>query len=216
MVMLCQMGLCRQLSSRTGQAADAGKYARPGEKQRCREAFATCLLQFREPQCPLTTGHYHPAAVSRQDRPWQTLASSGLRAPDLEQLALDDARRSRHRIKGTHLPRQLFRREAPVQRRLTLVDLGRIRYPTFRLWLCRQRQPRQYLDDQASALSPPTCRAALKRYHLLAIGTTADSSTGPLSSPASICMIDTPVCVSPARIARCTGAAPRHRGSSEA
>ena len=39
--------------------------------------------------------------------------------------------------------------------------------------------------------------------------------TGPESSPAVTRMIDTPVCSSPAMIARSTGAAPRQRGSSD-
>ena len=38
----------------------------------------------------------------------------------------------------------------------------------------------------------------------------------PVSRPASICMMVTPVCASPASIARWMGAAPRQRGSSEA
>src|SRR5581483_6010580 len=38
---------------------------------------------------------------------------------------------------------------------------------------------------------------------------------GPVSRPASSCMRQTPVSASPARMARSTGAAPRHRGSSE-
>ena len=38
----------------------------------------------------------------------------------------------------------------------------------------------------------------------------------PVSSPASICMIVTPVAVSPAAMARWMGAAPRQRGSDEA
>ena len=42
------------------------------------------------------------------------------------------------------------------------------------------------------------------------------SMTGPVSSPASMRMMQTPVRLSPARIARATGAAPRQRGSSEA
>ena len=37
-----------------------------------------------------------------------------------------------------------------------------------------------------------------------------------MSRPGSIRMIETPTSASPARIARCIGAAPRHRGSSEA
>jgi len=40
--------------------------------------------------------------------------------------------------------------------------------------------------------------------------------TGPVSRPASMRMIDTPVCASPARMAAATGDAPRQRGSSEA
>ena len=48
------------------------------------------------------------------------------------------------------------------------------------------------------------------------IGTASRSSTGPVSSPASIAMIETPVSASPAMIARWIGAAPRQRGSSEA
>ncbi len=43
-----------------------------------------------------------------------------------------------------------------------------------------------------------------------------DSSTGPVSNPASICIRHTPVSVSPASIARWIGAAPRQRGSNEA
>jgi hypothetical protein len=49
-----------------------------------------------------------------------------------------------------------------------------------------------------------------------AIGTTMRSMTGPVSSPASICMMLIPVSRSPASRARWIGAAPRQRGSSEA
>ena len=47
------------------------------------------------------------------------------------------------------------------------------------------------------------------------IATRCDAYTGPVSRPASSCITQTPVSVSPARIARSTGAAPRQRGSSE-
>jgi hypothetical protein len=49
-----------------------------------------------------------------------------------------------------------------------------------------------------------------------AMASDSTSSMSPVSSPASICMIVIPVCVSPASIARWIGAAPRQRGSSEA
>ena len=48
------------------------------------------------------------------------------------------------------------------------------------------------------------------------IGTASRISTGPVSSPASIAMIEMPLSASPAMIARWIGAAPRQRGSSEA
>ena len=51
---------------------------------------------------------------------------------------------------------------------------------------------------------------------LAAIGVRTVSATGPVSSPASIRMMHTPVSLSPAWIARTIGAAPRQRGSSEA
>ena len=48
------------------------------------------------------------------------------------------------------------------------------------------------------------------------IATFSASSMGPVSRPSSICMMVTPVSLSPAMIARWIGAAPRQRGSSEA
>ena len=47
-------------------------------------------------------------------------------------------------------------------------------------------------------------------------GVGTSSRMGPVSRPASICMSVTPVCASPASMARWIGAAPRQRGSSEA
>ena len=48
------------------------------------------------------------------------------------------------------------------------------------------------------------------------IGVASRSSTGPVSSPRSIPMMQTPVSRSPAITARWIGAAPRQRGRSEA
>ena len=47
------------------------------------------------------------------------------------------------------------------------------------------------------------------------MGTFSHTSTSPVSSPASICWIDTPVSVSPFRTAHWTGALPRYLGSRE-
>ena len=47
------------------------------------------------------------------------------------------------------------------------------------------------------------------------MATFSHTSTSPVSSPASICWMDTPVSVSPFRTAHCTGALPRYWGSRE-
>ncbi len=59
----------------------------------------------------------------------------------------------------------------------------------------------------------PGCREGWQRSSSGEIGTLCRSSTGPVSSPASICMIVMPVSVSPARMAAWIGAAPRHLGN---
>ena len=48
------------------------------------------------------------------------------------------------------------------------------------------------------------------------ISTSSVKSISPVSSPASICIVVSPVFLSPSRIAHCIGAAPRHLGRSEA
>ena len=47
------------------------------------------------------------------------------------------------------------------------------------------------------------------------IGVVTQLYTPPVSRPSSRAMMHTPVSLSPARSARSTGAAPRHRGNSE-
>ena len=68
----------------------------------------------------------------------------------------------------------------------------------------------------ASAPMPASrsCRVAAVSVALMSVR--RSSPTGPVSSPASICMMPTPVSASPASMARWMGAAPRQRGSSEA
>ncbi len=56
----------------------------------------------------------------------------------------------------------------------------------------------------------------VNEFGLIKIGTSIFEYTGPVSSPSSICMRQTPVTESPAIIARCIGAAPRQRGKREA
>jgi hypothetical protein len=48
------------------------------------------------------------------------------------------------------------------------------------------------------------------------MGSFSTSSMSPVSRPASICMMVTPVCASPASMARWMGAAPRQRGNNDA
>ena len=62
----------------------------------------------------------------------------------------------------------------------------------------------------------PAGRAACRPSRAASIATARVATIGPVSRPASICMIVMPVTASPASIARAIGAAPRQRGSSDA
>ena len=67
-----------------------------------------------------------------------------------------------------------------------------------------------------SALATVTSRARSAASVMSSSSATVRTAyTGPVSSPASTFMRQTPVSRSPARMARSTGAAPRQRGSSE-
>ena len=71
------------------------------------------------------------------------------------------------------------------------------------------------VDEQLGAQRRPAGPGARPRSRGSRWRTRSRAYTGPVSSPASSAMMHTPVSVSPASIARSTGAAPRHRGSSE-
>ena len=75
----------------------------------------------------------------------------------------------------------------------------------------RQARPAPCTISRAPIADSRSCRSAV--VSSAPIGVASRSSTGPVSSPASICMMQTPVSASPARIARWIGAAPRQRGS---
>ncbi len=70
-------------------------------------------------------------------------------------------------------------------------------------------------DQQLAAEARQASRRAPRSLSSASIGTSARSATGPESSPAVSFITQTPVCRSPAMIARSIGAAPRQRGSSE-
>ena len=141
-------------------------------------------------------------------------------APDLHLVSPRKQRaRARRRAQartGARVPRW-----AVVQSmsRVVLVDLARIARAGRGLRHGRARRPR---CRRARARSPrrrarPACRAAICASSSSAIGERdAARSIGPVSSPASICMMVMPVSRSPASSARWIGAAPRQRGSSEA
>ena len=64
--------------------------------------------------------------------------------------------------------------------------------------------------------SRPICHAVSGLCRICSIGQDLRNNISPVSIPSSICMMVMPVSLSPARIARCIGAAPRQRGNREA
>ena len=75
---------------------------------------------------------------------------------------------------------------------------------------------RQRLDQQLGARARPASPTASRWCRRRRSRAPAPRATGPVSSPASMRMIDTPVSRSPRMIAHWIGAAPRSLGSSEA
>ena len=75
----------------------------------------------------------------------------------------------------------------------------------------------RYVSVSISSAAPSAARRGVSSAAVSAspIGSARQRSIGPVSSPASICMIVTPVSVSPLAIAQLIGAAPRYFGSSD-
>ena len=78
------------------------------------------------------------------------------------------------------------------------------------------RESRCSVSTIASAPAAASLSCSVPAVSRGAIGTSTTSTIGPVSSPASICMIVIAVASSPAAIARWIGAAPRQRGNLEA
>ncbi len=136
-------------------------------------------------------------------------------APDLQTAAVDDPPRPRPRVPRTHEARERVDRRGRVEAELVDRELGRVRHlADLRLGDGvgdvgqRLHQEVGAELDEARARSSPAVSSGV-------IGVAARAYTGPVSSPSSSRITQTPVCASPASIARSTGAAPRQRGSSE-
>ena len=142
-----------------------------------------------------------------------------MRLPDPQPLSAKQRFGDRPGVEGAHLPRDLLGAAPPIDARLVLVDFGcvgralrALRHGMHAAGLdAIERLEQQLRSERREALlqrsgiraladRDPALRQQWRRYRV----------------PRSICMMVTPVSRSPARIARCIGAAPRQRGSSEA
>ena len=135
--------------------------------------------------------------------------------PDLQPAAVVGGPRARARVPGAHDAGEVVGGQLPVERELLdreLVGVGG-------LAVLRNRRGgghRGKRRDQQLGAGGDEPGAQLAGGLVRADRADATAAyTGPVSSPASSAMMHTPVSVSPASIARSTGAAPRQRGSNE-
>ena len=116
--------------------------------------------------------------------------------PDLEcspPQAVDGARR---RAKGAHRALELRRGPRPVQPRLALVDLARVRGADAGCGCGLRAPPATDLASASTIISAPSSASrscSVPASSSAAMATRRLRSTGPVSSPASICMIEMPV-----------------------
>ena len=118
------------------------------------------------------------------------------------------------RVQRAHDPLQLDRGPGGIEQAIGRPDLLRVG-DTILALLDVRRGLQQGVARSAPHRAPAAGRRANHTCRGGRIGSCRARHTGPLSSPAVRRMIDTPVCVSPAMIARSIGAAPRQRGSSD-
>ena len=160
-----------------------------------------------------------PAAPDGDDRSRlrRSRRLAGLGAPDLD----------RRRADSRAAPRETDRRPAPCERAPWRLPTSRARPRPCRSSSRRSRLRRAAAAPPGSAprATPgPAARPQVRKARRervppsrrSSISIARVSSIGPVSRPASICMIVMPVVRSPASMARAIGAAPRQRGSSDA
>ena len=122
--------------------------------------------------------------------------------PDLEGLALEDRLGARKGVEGPYLAMQVGRVPIPVERRLRLLDLRRVGGAGGFLAAGARRSNRSSASTMAAAPRPASFSVSEPAVSVSRIGMRCSRSTGPVSRPASMAMIATPVSASPARIAR--------------
>ena len=136
-----------------------------------------------------------------------------------DRLAAQLRARAGDRAQRADLALDFRMRPRPVDLGVLLADLARIAGAGFGLRHRAARARRRCRRARArwrARRARRACRAGIARRRPRAIASGCRESSGPVSSPASICMIVIPVSRSPASSARWIGAAPRQRGSSEA
>ena len=125
--------------------------------------------------------------------------------------------RRRGRGQCPDAPHDLARGPRPVDQLVVSASASVRTSPRPRPAAAPPPRPRRSGPASRPAVRPRSWPAAPQRAGVL-VGPMAVrrcSRIGPASRRGSILMVDTPVSARPSRIARCTGAAPRSRGSSE-
>ena len=135
---------------------------------------------------------------------------------DADPLAVMLEKGARRRVERPDLALDLLGGAGEIEPRLVLLDLGRVGRARFGLRASGRRDNVRAARRAISAAPIPASSAVSSPAVLRSTSAGSTASIGPVSRPRSICMMVIPVRLSPARIARWIGAAPRQRGSSEA
>jgi hypothetical protein len=128
----------------------------------------------------------------------------GLCFPDLDGLAAQAGGAAGEGIEGTQAARNDFGAFAPVDQALGLLDLVCIGHSIGRLWRATETSAGRHFQrfhDQAAAQRGQLVVQA-GRGVACGIGRRSITHISPVSRPASICMMVTPVSASPASMAR--------------
>ena len=164
----------------------------PRRKSAAPRRVAARALQFRHHQRILAAGDLHAARAGFQHRPGRARTVRAVRAPDLDRFGAQLRARARGRAQRADLALDLHARPRPVDLGILLADLARIAGTRFRLRHGVARVRRRYRQAQArwrARQARRACRAGTSRRRPRRWQPGACASTGPVSSPASICMI---------------------------
>jgi hypothetical protein len=154
-------------------------------------------LQFDDAQRTLTAGDDDAGVVGGDDRARRATALDDASAPELDDLAVQRTARAGEGVEGAQPALEHGGGQCPVDRRLALVDLGRVGRPCVGLRLPPAAALRRAASASTISCAPSAARRSCRDAAVssAAIATGCASSMSPVSSPASICITVMPVCV---------------------